>query len=71
MLVTLEIVDQNKAVMGRVDMHVFDETHIWKRVAAAASSLKDRQGVRIRVLDQAGGILVMTGAASAALIGKI
>ena len=69
MLVTLEIVDQEKAVVGRVDMHVFDETHVWKRVAAAAHSLKDRAGVRIRVLDQAGGILVMTGAASAALIG--
>ena len=57
--------------MGRVDMHVFDQTYIWKRVAAAAHSLQDRAGVRIRVLDQTGGILVMTGAASAALIGKI
>ena len=71
MLVTLEIVDQEKAVVGRVNMHVFDETHVWNRVAAAAHSLKDRAGVRIRVLDQAGGTLVMTGAASAALIGKI
>lgn len=57
--------------MGRIDMHVFDETHVWKRVAAAALSLVDPKGVRIRVLDQAGGILVMTGAASAALVHKI
>lgn len=71
MLVTLEIVDQEKAVLDRIQMHVFDETHVWKRVVALAKSLKRPEGVRIRALDDAGGILVLTGALAAALVDRI
>lgn len=71
MLVTLEIVDQDKVVIGSLEMHVFDETHVWRRVVAAARALKRPHGLRIRALDEAGGILVLTGAVAAALVDRL
>lgn len=71
MLVTLEIVDGDKAVVDRLEMHLFDETHVWKRVVEAARALQRPQGLRIRALDDAGGILVLTGALAAALVDRV
>ncbi|MFO1136355.1 MAG: hypothetical protein U1E30_14355 [Rhodoblastus sp.] len=68
MHVALEIVDRDKTVLGRLEMHVFDETHVWSRVVAVARRLQQRDGVRIRVLDDAGGILVLTSATGALLV---
>lgn len=66
--VALEVVDRDKALLGRLEMHVFDETHLWTRVVAVARRLKQRDGVRIRVLDDSGGILILTSASGALLV---
>ncbi len=69
--VALEVVGRDKVLLGRLEMHVFDETHVWKRVAAVARGLQQRDGVRIRVLDESGGILVLTSASGALLVDRI
>ena len=66
--VALEVLDRDKSLLGRIEMHVFDETHVWKRVAAVARHMQQPDGVRIRVLDESGGILVLTSASGALLV---
>lgn len=67
---TLEIINDAGAVTVRKPLHVAVRSDAWRHVVATARRLKDPLGARIRVRDQAGGILVLTSAAGALMVDR-
>lgn len=68
MRVTVEVVDHNKKLLQRRDFVVSDESLVWGHVVEAARRLRETTGVRIRAINEDGGILVLTSAACALLL---
>ena len=62
---TLEIRDVRNSVRSVSTLTVASEAHLWPYVVTAARRLKDRNGMRIRVADPSGGIVILSGAAAA------
>ena len=70
MAYTLEVVGADNRLVFEEKLELSGERDAWSYVVCCARRLKDGHGMRIRVRDETGGLLILTSVVAALLVDK-